>query len=101
MNRPDPRDIRAIERQQQDQLVAEQLAKGQQAADLSWLMSQEQGRRFMARLLEMAGTERDSFTGSSATFYNEGARSIGVRLLAEVKAIAWDHYIAMLKEQRK
>lgn len=101
MNRPDPRDIRAIERQQQDQLVAETLAQGQNAADLAWLMSQVQGRRFVARLLDMAGTERDSFTGSSATFYNEGARSIGVRLLGEIKAVAWDEYIAMLKEQRK
>jgi hypothetical protein len=101
MNTPDPRDIRAIERQQRDQLVQEELARGQNVADLTWLMSHEQGRRFMARLLDMAGTERDSFTGSSATFYNEGARSIGVKLLAEVKAVAWDEYIAMLKEQRK
>lgn len=101
MNRPDPRDIRAIERQQQDQLVQDALAQGQHAADLAWLMSHEQGRRFMSRLFDMTGTERNSFTGSSTTFFNEGARSIGVALLSEVKAVAWSEYLAMLKEQRK
>jgi hypothetical protein len=101
MNAPDPRDIRAIERQQHDQLVQEQLAHGQNAADLAWLMSQPQGRRFMARLLDLSGIDRNSFTGNSTTFYNEGARSLGVLLLAEAKVVAWDDYIAMLKEQRK
>lgn len=100
MNRLDPRDIRAIERQQQDELVKQELQRGQQAADLAWLMSHEQGRRIVARLLDLSGVERNSFTGNSTTFYNEGARSLGVLLLAEVKAVAWDHYIAMLKEQR-
>lgn len=55
----------------------------------------------MSRLLDMTGTERNSFTGTSTTFYNEGARSIGVTLLGEVKALAWGDYLAMLKEQRK
>lgn len=101
MNTPDPRDIRALERQQQDQLVQEQLAKGQHAADIAWLMNHEQGRRIVSRLLDMTGVERNCFTGNSTTFYNEGARSIGVTLLSEVKAAAWGDYLAMLKEQRK
>lgn len=101
MNTPDPRDIRAIERQQHDQRVREELSRGQQVADLAWLMQQPQGRRFMARLLEITGTQRSSFTGNSTTFFNEGARSVGLLLLDEIKAVALDDYFAMLKEQSK
>ena len=70
-------------------------------ADLAWLMQQPQGRRFMARLLEITGTQRSSFTGNSTTFFNEGARSVGLLLLDEIKAVALDEYFAMLKEQSK
>lgn len=101
MNTPDPRDIRAIERHQQDQLVKDQLEKGQHAADIAWLMANEQGRRIVSRLLDLTGIESNCFTGNSTTFYNEGRRSVGVTLLSEVKAIAWSDYLAMLKEQRK
>lgn len=101
MNRHDPRDIRALERQEQDQKVREQLARGQLEGDLAWLMNQAQGRRFMAYLLDLTGTQRSSFTGNSTTFFNEGARSVGLVLLDQVKAVALDDYFAMLKEQRK
>lgn len=96
----DPRDIRALERQHEAQQSAEQLASEQQADDLRWLMAHAQGRRIMARLLHIAGTSRGSFTGNSATFYNEGARSVGLAFENEVRTLAFDHYIAMLKEQR-
>lgn len=96
----DPRDIRAIERQQADQASRQKLLRDQQVADLQWLMEDARGRRIMARVLEMTGTERNSFTGSSTTFYNEGRRSVGVELEAEVRDHAFDNYITMLQEQR-
>lgn len=102
MNRPiDPRDIRAIERAQADQASREKLARDQQVDDIKWLMDHAQGRRFMARLLEVTGTRKSSFTGNSTTFFNEGARSVGVLLTDEIIAITPENYLAMLKEQRK
>ena len=77
------------------------MSRDQQVEDMRWLMKQAQGRRFMARLLEMSGTERNSFTGSSTTFYNEGRRSVGVELSDEIKAAAFDDFIVMLQEQHQ
>ena len=101
MNRPtDPRDIRAQQRQDAELQARMNLVREQQVADLQWLLANAQGRRVLARILDMSGTGRNSFTGSSTTFYNEGRRSIGVELEAEAKALAFDHYITMLQEQR-
>lgn len=97
----DPRDIRAQERAARDIESRQRLVREQQIDDLQKLMALPAGRRFVARLLEMSGTARNSFTGSSTTFYNEGRRSIGVELEAEVKDLAFENYIAMLQEQRK
>ena len=101
MNRTNPCDIRALQREEEALALAAQTVREQQVSDLSWLMSHEQGRRFVARLLDMTGLETTSFTGNSTGFFNEGARYIGVTLLREVKAVAWPEYLAMLKEQRK
>ena len=101
MNRTNPCDIRAHEREEATRQLGEQSAREQQVSDISWMMGHERGRRFFARLLDMTGVETTSFTGNSTGFFNEGARSIGVSLLREVKAVAWAEYIAMLKEQRK
>lgn len=101
MNRNiDPRDIRALERQAQEELREKKLSQAQHSDDLRWLMAHAQGRRIIARLLASAGTERGSFTGNSATFYNEGARSVGLLFENEIKTVAFDNYIVMLKEQR-
>lgn len=100
MNRIDPRDIRALERHDEEQQRKRELAQAQHADDLRWLMSHAQGRRIVAQLLALSGTERQSFTGNSTTFFNEGARSIGLYLENEIRAVAFDNYIVMLKEQR-
>jgi len=95
----DPRDIRALQRQQEDQESKDRLALEQHSDDLRWLMNHAQGRRIVSRLLQVSGTERGSFTGNSATFFNEGARSVGLTFENEIKACAFDAYILMLKEQ--
>lgn len=97
----DPRDLRAMEREADERARREALQRDQQLDDMRWLMGHAQGRRIMARVLELAGVERISFTGNSQTFYNEGARSVGIPLLDEIKHCAWDDYITMLGETRK
>lgn len=70
--------------------------------DLRWLMGDARGRRFVHRLLETAGVFRTSFAGRDAeTFFREGARNVGLQVLADVMDATPDDYLGMLKEARK
>jgi hypothetical protein len=44
---------------------------------------------------------RTSFTGNSTTFFNEGARNIGLWLVDEVLSADTDQYLSMIKENNK
>jgi len=49
--------------------------------DICKVLVSAEGRRFIWRILSVCGLYRNSFTGNSNTFYNEGQRSIGLKLL--------------------
>jgi hypothetical protein len=84
----------------QDDLLAE--ARRKEIEDLKWLMAHKPGRRFMWRLLEMAGVYRTSFhTSGSVTAFNEGQRNVGLRYVAEIQELTPDNYLAMLKERNE
>jgi len=68
--------------------------------DVKWLMSSPRGRRIVWRLLSMAGVFRSSFTGNSETFFREGRRDIGLRVLEWVSAHAPDRYQEMQQESK-
>jgi hypothetical protein len=51
------------------------------------LLGSESGRWFFMRLFERCGFARDSFTGSSETFYAEGKRKIALMYLADVERL--------------
>jgi len=53
-------------------------------ADLVWLMNQREGRRFIWRLLQSCHLYETSFTGTSATFFREGERNIGLQVLTDI-----------------
>lgn len=56
--------------------------------DYKWLMSSKRGRRIVWRLLGATGVYRQSYTGNgSETFFREGARSIGLQIVAQLHAI--------------
>lgn len=76
-------------------------ARKQELADLRWLMGQPQGRRFMWRVLERAGVYKTSFTGNSATFFNEGKRDMGLWALATVMEACPEQFLSMTQENRK
>lgn len=96
----DPTDIRAEQaRDEAAQAAALQVVTGEKE-DLVWLMSLPRGRRFMWRLLERTGQHRSSFTGNSTTFFNEGARNVGLQLQALCLAHCADDYVKMLREQK-
>lgn len=74
------------------------LARAQRAADVRAVMAEPAGRRFVWGEVQRAGVFVTSFTGNSATFFNEGARAQGLKLMAEVKTAAPDLYLQMFTE---
>lgn len=91
MNASDPQQIAEIEgkakrKQSQDNL------------DLLWVMSSPEGRRFIWRILEGAGLYKLSYTGNSETFFNEGQRNIGLKLLSELQKVTPNEYVKMTQE---
>ena len=68
--------------------------------DVANILESQSGRRFVWRYLEECGVFKTSFTGTSQTFYLEGQRNIGLKLLADVNDAAPDAYLVMLKENR-
>lgn len=68
--------------------------------DVRHVLGSIQGRRLIWRYLETCGVFRTSFTGSSQTFFNEGERNIGLKLLADINEASPESYLTMLKESK-
>ncbi len=68
--------------------------------DLRFLLSSDQGRRFIWRILELCGIYKSSFTGSSETFFLEGQRNIGLKLISEVLRVDPESYLKMIKHSK-
>jgi len=69
--------------------------------DMRYVLSSVQGRRLIWRILDMAGVYRSSFTGNSTTFFNEGARNIGLRVLSDVMDAKPEAFLLMQNEDKK
>lgn len=82
------------------QALLEEKARRLEVDDLRWMMSDKRGRRVMWRLLETSGVYRSSFTGNSETFFREGQRNVGLKLLADIHEHCPDAFVLMLKEHR-
>lgn len=97
----DPLDTLAHEQAEAD--LQEKLAftKRVEQDDYKWLMSDKRGRRIFSRLLDTTGVYRSSFTGNSETFFREGARNVGLQLMAKVQEYCPEKYDLMVTEQRK
>jgi len=89
----------------QDQIknaeIKSKLNQDQVDADLRFLLSTDQGRRYIWRVLEVCGIYKSSFTGSSETFFLEGQRNVGLKLLSDIMRVDPDSYIKMYKQSRK
>lgn len=66
--------------------VREAIASKDKTA-LQALLASEEGRWFLARLLKNEGLTTSAFTGNSATFYNEGRRSVAVDIYQNIKRL--------------
>lgn len=82
---------------------AEEVAKNRretELADVRWLLADPRGRRFFWRYLEQCGVFRTSFTGSSETFFREGARNVGLAMMADLEEADPQAYVTMLTEAK-
>lgn len=72
--------------------------------ELLWLMSDKRGRRWMWRRLQELGVYRLSYTFGSdfaATSFNEGRRSVGLSLLAQISQHCPERFNEMQKEAKQ
>lgn len=67
--------------------------------DVRHVMSSKEGRRFFDRYQRLCHVHETSFTGNNTTFFNEGERNIGVRMLADVNEACPELYIQLLNEK--
>ena len=82
--------------------IKEKLASEKKLNDLRFLLSTEQGRRFIWDLLSNCGIYKESADASGSwTYYKEGRRSIGLSVLAQVVEADPDSYLKMMKESKK
>lgn len=68
-------------------------------ASFRWLMTDRRGRRVVWRLLGEAGVFRTSMASTPAlTAFNEGRRSAGLALLADISRLCPERYAEMQRE---
>lgn len=95
----DPLDLRTQEEMAEAEAKKQEFELRKEKDDIQWLMSYTAGRRIMWRLLETAGVYRLSFTGDHATTsFKEGARNIGLGLLAKLHMYCPNLYNKMVME---
>lgn len=93
-----PTDLNSQQREAREQARREKVAHDAKLANMRWLMSSEQGRRFMWDLLATAGVFRISFTGNSTTFFNEGMRNVGLLMQTLIMEACPELYLKMMLE---
>lgn len=100
-NEFDPTDTQAAEAAQSKEADDHKSARVQEEEDLKFVMSHQQGRRLMWRLLSKAGVYRTSFSQNGLEMaFREGQRNLGLFLQAEILDACPDRHQQMLKESR-
>jgi hypothetical protein len=83
----DPTDIRGLQRRDRESDEERRRKRLLELADLQAVLQTAAGRRFVWAQMERAGVFRTSFDNSgSVTAFNEGRRTIGLMLLADLQA---------------
>lgn len=101
MKDTDPFDLAALEAA--ETAAGETLRQERQIEidDFKFVMEDKRGRRYVWRLLEQCGVFRSSFTGNSETFFREGQRNVGLKIISLIHEACPEKYALMLKEQRE
>jgi len=69
--------------------------------DLRRILSEDFGRRFIWRYLELCGVFKSSFTGNSETFFNEGKRVVGLTMIKDINDANPEAYLQMVYESKE
>ncbi len=69
-----------------------------EAEDIRWLMASPKGRRCVWRLLESCGLFRLSYTGDHDTYFREGQRNVGLRVLSRLQEYCPAYTAALWEE---
>jgi hypothetical protein len=97
-----PFDLRGHERSQAEAEERALMASQLDIEAIKWVMSDKRGRRFVARQLERTGAFRLSFSTNALTMaFNEGMRSVGLMLIAQLNEHCPERYSEMLKENKE
>ena len=67
---------------------------------LLFILQTEQGRLYLAELLDFCGLYKGSFTGNSETYYKEGMRNVGLKIMADMAKVDPNSYINMMIETK-
>jgi len=78
----------------------ENRSRDQELEDLRQVLSTRQGRRFYWNLLSFCGVFESSFTGNSQTFFLEGKRTVGLKMLANLNDAQPEAYVTMMNEAK-
>jgi len=80
----------------------EKFKREQELRDTAFVLSSEQGRRFVLRYIELTGVNKISFTGDvNWGLFNEGGRNIGLALMRDVNEADPMSMIKMMDEKKK
>jgi len=90
----------ANESQAKDSQQKQKLKQDVDDNDLRFILASPQGQRFVWKLLQSCGVFKSSFTGSSETFFLEGQRNIGLKLISEVMRVDPESYLKMHKSSK-
>ena len=101
MSEYNPLDLKSQQKSKDNKKFEDKIDRQNEEADIKWLMSSKRGRRFIWRLLEMAGVFRSSFnTNAMAMSFGEGNRNYGLQLLNQIHTLCPELYPTMIKEQK-
>jgi hypothetical protein len=78
--------------------MSEESEKQQAREDLAAILNLAAGKRFVFWLLEHCGIYRLSYDGENALAFNEGQRSVGLRLIGEMNELHPACYASLLAE---
>ncbi len=78
------------------------IRRGQEDADLMWLLGHKEGRRIVWGMLGRSGIMRPVFnTNSMQMAFNDGVRNEGIKLFADISRVCPESYIQMMKENKQ
>lgn len=96
--------VDTIDPTERETLVAAYLAEERKAAeaDLCWVMSTIEGRRFVDMLRRDTGLKAASYQSDPYdTAFNEGRRSVGIELEARLMAPGVSHLLDLMEKEHR